>query len=107
MSWTLSGREAEALHAEEDDADDPAESDDEDPLLKIIQSRYYSIFLNHFFYFRKFFFRENNTLSLLSVIWASKIGIIQYFQTNFSEKGITSITSIIYLLFIFLKSIIR
>ena len=48
MSWTLSGREAEALHAEEDDADDPADSDDEDPLLKIIQSRYYSIFFNHF-----------------------------------------------------------
>ena len=44
MSWTLSGREAEALHAEEDDTAEAEESDDEDPIMKIIQSRYYSLF---------------------------------------------------------------
>jgi len=42
-SWTLSGREAEALHAEEEedfnnDEDDELDEDGEDPIQKIIQS---------------------------------------------------------------------
>jgi hypothetical protein len=49
--WTLSGVEAEALHMEEEDlSDDSADgqvviSDDEDPLQKIIQSRYCCILI--------------------------------------------------------------
>lgn len=46
QEWTLSGKEAEALHLEEEDFSDQEDggqgglSDDEDPLQKIIQSRY-------------------------------------------------------------------
>ena len=36
-TWTLTGREAEALHAEEEDADDNSDDD----IQKIIQSRYF------------------------------------------------------------------
>ena len=41
-SWVISGKEAEALHLEEEDFTDEEEyeSDEEDPLKKIIQSRY-------------------------------------------------------------------
>lgn len=41
-TWVISGKEAEALHLEEEDfsEEDEVESDDEDPLKKIIQSRY-------------------------------------------------------------------
>jgi len=41
-TWVISGKEAEALHLEEEDfsEDEEVESDDEDPLKKIIQSRY-------------------------------------------------------------------
>ena len=42
-TWIISGREAEALHLEEEDLSDneeKVESDEEDPLTKIIQSRY-------------------------------------------------------------------
>ena len=53
-TWVISGKEAEALHMEEEDfSDEEIESDeDEDPLKKIIQSRYlflfYSYSFNHF-----------------------------------------------------------
>ena len=44
QEWTLSGKEAEALHLEEEDISDNEGqgglSDEEDPLQKIIQSRY-------------------------------------------------------------------
>ena len=44
QEWTLSGKEAEALHLEEEDFSDNEGqgglSDEEDPLQKIIQSRY-------------------------------------------------------------------
>ena len=46
QEWTLSGKEAEALHLEEEDfsdnegGDQGGLSDEEDPLQKIIQSRY-------------------------------------------------------------------
>ena len=46
QEWTLSGKEAEALHLEEEDFSDQEDggqgglSDNEDPLQKIIQSRY-------------------------------------------------------------------
>ena len=48
QEWTLSGKEAEALHLEEEDFSDNERegrdqgglSDEEDPLQKIIQSRY-------------------------------------------------------------------
>ena len=42
QEWTLSGKEAEALHMEEEDFSDEngGLSDEEDPLQKIIQSRY-------------------------------------------------------------------
>ena len=46
QEWTLSGKEAEALHLEEEDfsdnegRDQGGLSDEEDPLQKIIQSRY-------------------------------------------------------------------
>ena len=44
QEWTLSGKEAEALHLEEKDISDnegqEGLSDEEDPLQKIIQSRY-------------------------------------------------------------------
>lgn len=36
FSWTLSGREAEALHFEEEDDD---EKEDEDPLQKLLKSK--------------------------------------------------------------------
>jgi len=41
-TWVISGKEAEALHLEEEDfsEEDEVESDDEDPLKKIIQSRW-------------------------------------------------------------------
>ena len=39
----MSGREAEALHAEEEDQGEGVDSDSEDPIQKIIQSRYYSL----------------------------------------------------------------
>ena len=39
-SWTISGREAEALHMEEEDSDDNSNDDEEvkDPLQKMLQS---------------------------------------------------------------------
>ena len=43
QSWTLSGREAEALHAQEEDEaaiQEEDEEEEEDPIKKIIQSRY-------------------------------------------------------------------
>ena len=46
QSWTLSGREAEALHAQEEDeaaANMEDEEEEEDPIKKIIQSRYCSL----------------------------------------------------------------
>jgi hypothetical protein len=46
QSWTVSGREAEALHAqEEDEAAANMEDEEEDPIKKIIQSRYCSLVL--------------------------------------------------------------
>ncbi len=48
QSWTLSGREAEALHAQEEDeaaANMEDEDEEEDPIKKIIQSRYCSLVL--------------------------------------------------------------
>jgi hypothetical protein len=45
QSWTLSGREAEALHAQEEDeaaSREEEEDEEEDPIKKIIQSRYCS-----------------------------------------------------------------
>jgi len=41
-TWVISGKEAEALHLEEEDfsEDEEIESDEEDPLKKIIQSRW-------------------------------------------------------------------
>ena len=41
-SWIISGKEAEALHLEEEDFSENEEQsdEDEDPLKKIIQSRY-------------------------------------------------------------------
>ena len=41
-SWIISGKEAEALHLEEEDYSENEEQsdEDEDPLKKIIQSRY-------------------------------------------------------------------
>ena len=46
-TWVISGKEAEALHMEEEDfSDEENESDeDEDPLKKIIQSRYLFYFI--------------------------------------------------------------
>jgi len=38
QTWTVSGREAEALHAEEEDVGEDVDSDSEDPIQKIIQS---------------------------------------------------------------------
>ena len=49
-TWVISGKEAEALHLEEEDFsekedEDESDEDDEDPLKKIIQSRYlFSLF---------------------------------------------------------------
>ena len=46
-TWIISGKEAEALHLEEEDFSEREEQseDDEDPIQKIIQSRYlFSLF---------------------------------------------------------------
>ena len=48
QSWVVSGREAEALHAQEEDEannkeEDEEEEEEEDPIKKIIQSRYCSL----------------------------------------------------------------
>ena len=63
-TWVISGKEAEALHLEEEDFsekedEDESDEDDEDPLKKIIQSRYlFSLFftITHTL-FIKFFVR--------------------------------------------------
>ena len=59
-TWIISGKEAEALHLEEEDFSEKEEQseDDEDPIQKIIQSRYlfslfytitlYTLFINLF-----------------------------------------------------------
>ena len=49
----MSGKEAESLHMEEEDfSEEERESeDDEDPLKKIIQSRYLFLFYISLFYF--------------------------------------------------------
>ena len=46
-TWIISGKEAEALHMEEEDFSEKEEEsdEDEDPIKKIIQSRYlFSLF---------------------------------------------------------------
>ena len=60
-TWIISGKEAEALHLEEEDFSEKEEQseDDEDPIQKIIQSRYlFSLFftITHTL-FIKFFVR--------------------------------------------------
>ena len=37
-TWTVSGKEAEALHMEEEDSDGSSEDDVKDPLQKLLQS---------------------------------------------------------------------
>ena len=37
-TWTVSGKEAEALHMEEEDSDESSEEDVKDPLQKLLQS---------------------------------------------------------------------
>ena len=49
-SWIISGKEAEALHLEEEDFSENEEQsdEDEDPLKKIIQSRYLFYNFSHY-----------------------------------------------------------
>ena len=68
----MSGKEAESLHMEEEDfSEEERESeDDEDPLKKIIQSRYLFLFYISLFYFlqhikRSFIWLNDNYLAHL------------------------------------------
>ena len=58
-TWIISGKEAEALHLEEEDFSEKEEQseDDEDPIQKIIQSRYlFSLFftIKHTLFIKNF-----------------------------------------------------
>ena len=71
-TWIISGKEAEALHLEEEDFSEREEQseDDEDPIQKIIQSRYlFSFILYHYIIYLIYqFICQGPSIMLLSVV---------------------------------------
>jgi hypothetical protein len=95
QSWTLSGREAEALHAQEEDeaaANMEDEDEEEDPIKKIIQSRYCSLVLLSPF-FCTYSCRYGFSCFLFLLLFSFFLGL-NYFLQKISYKSTTKVATI-------------
>ena len=99
QEWTLSGKEAEALHLEEEDFSDDNEggndkgglSDEEDPLQKIIQSRYCFIVVQtcHHMSMQTNVFALNTVYTVLHILYSvlARNGISNFDLLPFQVVG--------------------